>query len=54
MPQMIQKFLIQAAIKAIAKQFKLDKVLNYVENDNALDKKYRKLDKRVRKLEKST
>ena len=46
--------IVNLAIKAIAKQFKLDKVLNYVENDNVLDKKYRKLDKRVRKLEKDT
>ena len=51
---MIQKFLIALAIKAIAKKFKLEKVLDYVENDNVLEKKYRKLDKRVRKLEKST
>ena len=51
---MIQKFLIQAVIKAIAKQFKLDKILDYVENDNSLDRKVRRIDKRLRKLEKST
>ena len=51
---MIQKFLIQAVIKAIAKQFQLDKILDYVENDNSLDRKVRRIDKRLRKLEKST
>ena len=46
--------LIQVVVKAIAKQFKLDKILNYVENDNSLDRKVRRIDKRLRKLEKST
>ena len=51
---MIQKMLINLAIKAVAKQFKLEKVLNYVENDNVLDKKVRKLEKKVKKLEKDS
>ena len=51
---MIQKLIIEAAVKLIAKQFKLDKVLAYVEQDNELDKKIRKLEKRVRVLEKET
>ena len=47
---MIQKFLIQAVIKAIAKQFKLDKILDYVENDNSLDRKVRRIDKDVERI----
>ena len=46
--------LVNLAVKAIAKQFKLDKVLDYVEKDNPFDKKVKKLEKRVRKLEKDT
>ena len=46
--------LVNLAVKAIAKQFKLDKVLDYVEKDNPLDKKVKKLEKRVRKLENDT
>ena len=47
---MIQKLLIDLAIKAIAKQFKLEKVLDYVENDNVLDRKVKKLEKEVKTL----
>ena len=36
---MIQKLIIEIVIKAIAKKFKLDKVLSYVEDDNELDLK---------------
>jgi hypothetical protein len=39
-------------VKLIAKQFKLDKVLKYVEEDNELDKKVLDLDKRLFKVEK--
>ena len=46
--------LVNLAVKAIAKHFKLDKVLDYVEKDNPLDKKVKKLEKRVRKLAKDT
>ena len=46
--------LLNLVIKAIAKQFKLEKVLDYVENDNILDKKVKKLEKRVKKLEKDS
>jgi len=49
---MIQKLIIEGAIKLLAKKFKLDKVLAYVEEDNELDKKIRKLEKRISKLEK--
>ena len=40
---MIQKLIIQTVIKLIVKQFKLDKVLKYVEEDNELDKKVREI-----------
>ena len=48
---MIQKLIIEAAVKLIAKQFKLDKVLDYVEKPNSADKKIKKLEKRVKQLE---
>ena len=50
---MIQKLIIEIVIKAIAKKFKLDKVLSYVEDDNELDLKVRKLERRLKKIEKS-
>ena len=34
---MIQAVLIQKVVKLIASQFKLDKILDYVENPNELD-----------------
>ena len=49
---MIADKIIKGAIKLIAKQFKLDKVLKYVEEDNELDKQVLDLDKRVLELEK--
>ena len=49
---MIQKLIIEASVKLIAKQFKLDKVLEYVEKPNNADKKIKKLEKRVKLLEK--
>ena len=49
---MIQKMILNQVIKLIAKQFKLDKVLNYVEKPNDADKKIKKLEKRIKKLEK--
>ena len=48
---MIQKLIINSVIKLIAKQFKLDKVLEYVEKPNSADKKIKKLEKRLKKLE---
>ena len=51
---MIQKMLINLAIKTIAKQFKLEKVLDYVENDNVLDKKVKRLERKVKSLEKNS
>ena len=49
---MIQKLIIESVIKLLAKQFKLDKVLEYVEKPNSADKKIKKLEKRVKLLEK--
>ena len=51
---MIQKLIINSAIKLIAKQFKLDKVLEYVEKPNDADKKIKKLEKRVKSVERDT
>ena len=57
---MIQKLIIDAAVKFIAKKFKLDKVLSYVEDDNELDNKVKDLDldihelkARIKRIEKS-
>ena len=49
---MVQKLIINAVIKVLAKQFKLDKVLDYVEKPNDADKKIKTLEKSLKKLEK--
>ena len=49
---MVQKLIINAVIKVLAKQFKLEKVLDYVEKPNDADKRIKKLEKRLKKLEK--
>ena len=49
---MIVDKVAKGIIKLIAKQFKLDKVLKYVEEDNELDKKVFELDRRLFKVEK--
>ena len=49
---MIQKLIINSVIKLLAKQFKLDKVLEYVEKPNDADKRIKKIEKRLKKLEK--
>ena len=49
---MIQGIIINKAIGLIAKQFKLDKVLSYVENDNELDHKVESMEKRLNLIEK--
>tara|TARA_Y100000593_G_C4191148_1_gene276966 strand:- start:456 stop:674 length:219 start_codon:yes stop_codon:yes gene_type:complete len=48
---MIADKIIKGAVKLIAKQFKLDKVLKYVEEDNELDIKISEFDKRIDMLE---
>jgi len=49
---MIQAILIAKVVKLIAKQFKLDKILDYVENPNELDEEIEHLKARVESLEK--
>ena len=44
--------IVEKAIKLLAKQFKLDKVLEYVENPNELDEDMKHLKARVNSLEK--
>ena len=44
--------IVEKAIKLLAKQFKLDKVLDYVENPNEADKEIKSLRARVESLEK--
>ena len=48
---MIQGIIIAKVVKLIAKQFKLDKILDYVENPNELDDEVEKLKERIIKLE---
>ena len=49
---MIPKLIINAVIKLITKQFKLDKVLKYVEEPNELDGKVDNLNDRMKLVEK--
>ena len=48
---MIQKMLINAVVKIIAKQFKLDKLIDYMDKPNDADKKIDALEKKVKKFE---
>ena len=48
---MIQGIIISKVVKLIAKQFKLDKILNYVENPNELDEEVDNLKERIMRLE---
>ena len=48
---MIQAIIIQKVVKLIAKQFKLDKILDYVENPNELDDDVKHLKARIDSLE---
>ena len=48
---MIQAVIIQKAVKLIASQFKLDKILDYVEKPNELDEEVGELKERIIKLE---
>jgi hypothetical protein len=47
----VQKMIIQAAVKLLSKQFKLDKILKYVEEPNELDDEVKRLRDRVELLE---
>ena len=48
---LVQKLIVKAVLKLVAKQFKLDKVLKYVEQPNELDEEVKQLNKRVDILE---
>tara|TARA_Y100000361_G_C11000722_1_gene259127 strand:- start:313 stop:483 length:171 start_codon:yes stop_codon:yes gene_type:complete len=48
---LVQKMIIQAAVKLVRKQFKLDKILKYVEKPNDLDLKVEKLEDRIEMIE---
>lgn len=47
----VQKMIIQAAVKLLSKQFKLDKILKYVEEPNELDQEVENLRSRIELLE---
>ena len=42
---LVQRMIVQAALKLVTKQFKLDKVLKYVEEPNELDEEVKQLKK---------
>tara|TARA_Y100000114_G_C11498174_1_gene203075 strand:+ start:297 stop:464 length:168 start_codon:yes stop_codon:yes gene_type:complete len=48
---LVQKMIIQAVAKLIKKQFKLDKILKYVEEPNELDEEVKSLRSRIELLE---
>ena len=48
---MIQKMIINAVVKIVAKQFKLDKLIDYMDKPNDADKKIATLEKKVKKFE---
>jgi hypothetical protein len=48
----IPKVLINSVANALTKHFKLDKIMNYVFDDNELDKKVKCLEEKVELLEK--
>lgn len=48
---MLQGIIIEKVVKLIAKQFKLDKILAYVEEPNELDGDIKKIKKRILVLE---
>ena len=48
---MIQAVIIQKVVKLITSQFKLDKILDYVEKPNELDEEVEKLKERIIRLE---
>lgn len=50
-PPLLLKILLPKVLDHIMQVFKLDKVLDYVEKDNATDIKVKDLEKRIVKLE---
>ena len=51
---MLKKLVINQVINLLAKNFKLFKVLKYVEEPNELDEKVEELEKRIKKLERDS
>ena len=49
---MLQGILIKKVMEIILKQFNLDKIQKYVEEENELDVKVKALDNKIKKLEK--
>ena len=49
----IIKKVLDIVIKQLLKRFNLDKIQEYVEKPNELDKKVKKLESKIKKLEKS-
>ena len=47
----VQKMIINAVVKLISKQFKLDKILKYVEEPNELDEEVKRLRNRIEIIE---
>ena len=47
----IPKILVNSVANALAKHFKLDKVMSYVFDDNELDKEVKRLTSRIEMLE---
>ena len=50
-PQVIIRLILPKILDHLMQVFKLDKVLNYVEQDNELDHKVKELESRIAKLE---
>jgi len=48
----LTKLVINTVANKLAKHFKLDKIMDYVFDDNELDVKVKKLEKRIKALEK--
>ena len=49
---MIPQIVLKQVVKLVSKQFKLDKILKYVEEPNELDNEVKHLNKRIDSLEK--
>ena len=50
-PQVIIRLILPKILDHLMQVFKLDKVLNYVEQDNELDHKVKELEARIERLE---
>jgi len=50
-PALVIKAVLPKVVKLVAKQFKLDKILSYVEEPNELDEEVERLRSRIEMLE---